>query len=111
MRDGVRLALDIYRPEVEGQKFPALLAFDLWGKDAQEAIGWLADKPQKYYHSPFWDGNMEAMMPTWNVFQKGHSMELITRNQDDPLSRLGTWGVYHLPRFHQKAHSPFNYTL
>jgi predicted acyl esterase len=31
MRDGVRLALDVYRPDVEGEKFPALLAFGLWG--------------------------------------------------------------------------------
>ena len=38
-----------------------------------------------------------AMMPTANVFKKGHSMELIIRNQDDVLSRLGTWGVYMLP--------------
>ena len=38
-----------------------------------------------------------AMMPTANVFLKGHSIELIIRNQDDILSRLGTWGVYHLP--------------
>jgi predicted acyl esterase len=60
MRDGVRLATDVYRPDVEGERFPALLAFGIWGKDAQEAIGWLADKPQPYYDSPFWDGNMEA---------------------------------------------------
>lgn len=38
-----------------------------------------------------------AMMPTSNVFQKGHSVELIIRNQDDILSGLGTWGVYVLP--------------
>jgi hypothetical protein len=61
MRDGVRIATDVYRPDVEGMKFPALLAWGIWGKDAQEAIAWLADKPQEYYHSPFWDGNMEAM--------------------------------------------------
>jgi predicted acyl esterase len=38
-----------------------------------------------------------SMMPTSVVFQKGHSMELIIRNQDDILSRLGTWGTYMLP--------------
>lgn len=26
MRDGVRIAVDIYRPDVEGEKFPAILA-------------------------------------------------------------------------------------
>lgn len=60
MRDGVRLATDIYRPDVEGEKFPALLAFGIWGKDLQEAVGWLSDKLQPYYDSPFWDGCMEA---------------------------------------------------
>jgi len=46
-----------------------------------------------------------AMMPTSNVFQKGHSMELIIRNQDDLLSRLGTWGVYHLPFMRSVTHN------
>ena len=67
MRDGVRLATDIYRPDAAGEKFPALLAFGMWGKDVQEAIEWLADKPQQYYHTPFWDGNMEAMDFTYTV--------------------------------------------
>lgn len=34
MRDGVRLAADIYRPEAEG-KFPALLAMSPYGKELQ----------------------------------------------------------------------------
>ena len=38
-----------------------------------------------------------AMMPTSVVFQRGHSIELIIRNQDDLLSRLGSWGTYMLP--------------
>ena len=45
-----------------------------------------------------------AMMPTSNVFRKGHSMELIVRNQDDLLSRLGTWGAYHLPFMRTVTH-------
>jgi len=45
-----------------------------------------------------------AMMPTSNIFQKGHSMELIIRNQDDILSRLGTWGVYMLPFMQTVTH-------
>lgn len=63
MRDGVRIAVDIYRPDAEGEKFPAILAWGMWGKDLQEAVRWLADKPyrpQPYYDSPFWDGTMEA---------------------------------------------------
>ena len=45
-----------------------------------------------------------AMMPTSNLFLKGHSMELIIRNQDDVLSRLGTWGVYMLPFMQTVTH-------
>lgn len=60
MRDGVRLAVDIYRPDVDDERFPAIMAYGMWGKDAQEAIEWNADKPQRYYDSPLWDGTMEA---------------------------------------------------
>ena len=40
--------VDVYRPDVEGEKFPAILAWGGWGKDAQEAIEWNYDKPQPY---------------------------------------------------------------
>jgi putative CocE/NonD family hydrolase len=60
LRDGGRIAVDIYRPDIAGEKFPAILAYGLWGKDAQEAVAWNWDKPQPYYDSPFWDGTMEA---------------------------------------------------
>jgi hypothetical protein len=60
MRDGVRTLVDVYRPDIEGEKFPAILAWGAWGKDAQEAVAWNYDKPQPYYDSPFWDGSMEA---------------------------------------------------
>jgi predicted acyl esterase len=46
-----------------------------------------------------------TMMDTSVVFQKGHSMELIIRNQDDLLSRLGTWGVYFLPFMRDVTHT------
>lgn len=45
-----------------------------------------------------------ALMPTANVFKKGHRMEIIIRNQDDVLSRLGTWGVYMLPFMRSVKH-------
>ncbi len=67
MRDGTRIAVDVYRPDVEGEKFPAILAWGMWGKDGQEAVGWNWDKPQPYYHSPFWDGSMEAGNYTYTV--------------------------------------------
>ena len=46
-----------------------------------------------------------AMMPTSVIFQKGHSMELIIRNQDDILSRLGAWGTYMLPFMQTVKHT------
>src|SRR4030042_1845964 len=61
MEDGVRLAVDVYRPDVEGVKFPGLLSFFGWGKELQETARWLRDIPlQEYYDSPFWDGSIEA---------------------------------------------------
>lgn len=58
--DGVRIAVDIYRPDVEGEKFPALVSWGLWGKDNQEVVFWLREHPQPYYHSPLWDGTLEG---------------------------------------------------
>ena len=58
MRDGVRLATDIYRPDMEGKKFPAILSFFFWGKDVQEVVRWIPE--QDYWDTPFWDGSLEA---------------------------------------------------
>jgi predicted acyl esterase len=55
MRDGVRLAIDIYRPNARG-KFPALLAMSPYGKDEVE----LLMAPQPLARSAVWDGNIEA---------------------------------------------------
>jgi len=96
MRDGVRLAVDVYRPDVEGRKFPALLAWGIWGKEPQEAIGWLADKPQTYYDSPFWDGNMEAM--NYNDTVPRGYIHVIPDPRgigySEGYGTLGTWDIY-----------------
>lgn len=55
MRDGVRLAIDIYRPDAEG-RFPALLAISPYGKEVQQ----LPLPPQAVEVSPLWNGCMEA---------------------------------------------------
>jgi hypothetical protein len=96
MRDGVRLATDIYRPDTDGAQFPALLAFGMWGKDVQEAVGWLADKPQKYYHSPFWDGNMEAMNYNYTV-PRGYVHVIPDPRgigNSEGFGTMGIWDVY-----------------
>jgi len=46
-----------------------------------------------------------TMMPTATVFPKGHSMELIIRNQDDLLAKNGIFGVYHLPFMRTVTHN------
>ncbi|MBA7648169.1 hypothetical protein ES703_55952 [subsurface metagenome] len=56
MRDGVRLAVDIYRPDAEG-KFPALLALCVYGKDLQVLP---VKQPQGRENSLVWDGTMES---------------------------------------------------
>lgn len=55
MRDGVQLAVNIYRPDSEG-KFPALLSLSPYGKEIQE----LLLPPQLLSESAIWDGVMEA---------------------------------------------------
>jgi predicted acyl esterase len=55
MRDGVRLAVDIFRPDAPG-KFPALLAMSPYGKEGQKILL----PPQPLDKSALWDGNIEA---------------------------------------------------
>jgi uncharacterized protein len=56
MRDGVRLAADIYLPEAEGV-FPALLAVSPYGKELQALVRTF---PPQARPSPLWDGCIEA---------------------------------------------------
>ncbi len=58
MRDGTRLAVDIYRPDVEG-RFPALLAFAQHNKFMQspEVIDACNDQPA---WAPLWCGPAEG---------------------------------------------------
>ncbi len=58
MRDGVRLAINIFRPDARG-KFPALLAMSGYGKEEME----LLMPPQPLSRSAVWDGNIEAGDP------------------------------------------------
>jgi hypothetical protein len=44
------------------------------------------------------------LMPLSNIFQKGHKIELVVRNQDDLLSKLGIWGVIMLPFMRDVTH-------
>ena len=55
MRDGVRLAVDVFRPDARG-KFPALLAVGGYGKDE---VG-MPFPPQPLFKSAVWDGNLEC---------------------------------------------------
>ena len=55
MRDGVRLAVNVFRPDAPGT-FPALLAMSGYGKEEME----LLMPPQPLSRSAVWDGNIEA---------------------------------------------------
>jgi len=54
MRDGVRLAVDIYRPDSK-DKFPALLAISPYGKEIQKL-----PIPPQAQGGPLWEGCAEA---------------------------------------------------
>ena len=58
MRDGVKLCVDVYRPEAK-EKFPALLAFAIYNKDIQGPDMADAVPPQPAW-TPLWTGPMEA---------------------------------------------------
>ena len=58
MRDGVKIAVDIYRPDSAG-KFPALLAFAIYNKDFQTPEMAQAVPPQPAW-STLWMGPTEA---------------------------------------------------
>ena len=58
MRDGVKLSVDIYRPD-SAERFPALLAFAIYNKDVQgpDMAGVLPPQPA---WAPLWTGPLEA---------------------------------------------------
>ena len=58
MRDGVKICVDIYRPEASG-KFPVLLAFAIYNKDFQGPDMAAALPPQPAWSS-LWTGPLEA---------------------------------------------------
>ena len=58
MRDGVNIAIDVYRPDSPG-KFPALLAFSIYNKELQ-GPGFNASLPPQPAWAPLWSGPLEA---------------------------------------------------
>jgi predicted acyl esterase len=58
MRDGVKLAIDVYRPNSD-ERFPALLAFAIYNKDLQGPDAAEALPPQPSW-APMWAGLLEA---------------------------------------------------
>jgi predicted acyl esterase len=58
MRDGVRLCVDVYRPDARG-KFPALLSFSQHNKDLQTPEATETSGPQPAW-SPLWLGAQDA---------------------------------------------------
>ena len=58
-RDGVRLAVDIYRPDAPG-KFPALLAISPYGKDVQTC-----DSPPQPFGKSVFEASIESGDPCY----------------------------------------------
>ena len=96
MRDGVQLYTDIYRPDVEGEKFPALLAYAYWEKDVNESFAWMAEHPQAYLDTPFWDGSLEACNFNYTV-PRGFAHVI-----PDPRGRLRHGGMDRGPALVQR---------
>jgi predicted acyl esterase len=46
-----------------------------------------------------------ALTPTANLFQKGHKMELVIRNQDDMLGKAARSGLYLMPFMQTVTHT------
>lgn len=53
-RDGVKLAVDVYRPDAEG-KFPTLFTISVYGKDTQTF-----DTPQQNFGGTIFEASVEA---------------------------------------------------
>lgn len=58
-RDGVRLAVDVYRPDAPG-KFPALLAISPYGKDVQTC-----DSPPQPFGKSVFEASIESGDPCY----------------------------------------------
>lgn len=56
-RDGIKLAADVYLPDVE-EEYPALLAYSPYGKELQDAVRFLPKQSRE--ESTMWDGTIEA---------------------------------------------------
>lgn len=54
-RDGVKLAVDIYRPDAEGEKFPGLYTVSVYGKDTQNL-----DIPPQEFGGSIFEASIEA---------------------------------------------------
>ncbi len=72
MRDGVKIAIDIYKPVgSEGKRLPVILCYGEWGKDSQDIVAWMKDYPQLYWDTPFWNGSIEGCDFTYTT-KKGY---------------------------------------
>ena len=76
--------------------------------DPQKSTDWRPVHPRQE-PVPVQPGKVErydiALTPTANLFQKGHRMELVIRNQDDMLGKLSRSGVYLMPFMRTVTHT------
>lgn len=72
LRDGVKIAIDIYYSDLldidaPDKQYPVILCWGEWGKDSQDIVAWMKDTPQLYWDSPFWNGSIEGCDFTYTV--------------------------------------------
>lgn len=56
MRDGVKISVDVYRPDEPG-KYPALVAIGSYGKELEAMTAWFPSQPRT---GSLWDGDIET---------------------------------------------------
>jgi len=60
MRDGVKIPVDIYRPDAPGEKFPALFAFSPYGKNSQ-----VFETPPQPFGKSIFEASVESGDPRY----------------------------------------------
>ncbi len=132
MRDGIRLATDIYRPALNGApvegKFPVVLERTPYDKDKSGSLadfvqyGYIAvsQDVRGRYHSELLKPGMPyefsiEMYPTSLVFKKGHRIRLdtsssnfppfdINPNTGEPLNENRRWAIADNALYHDPQH-------
>ncbi|MEW6663877.1 MAG: CocE/NonD family hydrolase [Thermodesulfobacteriota bacterium] len=109
--DDTNLMVDLMDVDVAGNEIPISRGYL---KASHRETDETKSKPYKPFHPhtnprPVIPGEINEyaveLMPVSNLFRSGHSLKLVIRSQDDLLhSRVGLWGLGHLPAARTVTH-------